>query len=143
MGMTLNRRGGPMGEMNVVPLIDILLVLLIIFMIIQPPPKSRGLEAEIPQQATQQSERPEPSVETVVVSITRSGELNINQEPTDWDHLGGRLAEIFARRATRVAFVHGESELQFQQVARAIDIMRSAGVDRIGLLPASVGAATR
>lgn len=139
MGISMGSGSGPQSEMNVVPLIDILLVLIIIFMVISPiTPK--GLNAEIPQPDAKPQEQTEPAPETVVLSITANGDLSINRRPTDWDRLGSDLTEIFKARATRVAFVWGAPELEFREVARAIGIMRDAGIDRVGLLPASFGA---
>ncbi len=60
----------------------------------------------------------------------------INQEPSDWSALGRRLSEIFKERADKVAFVKGAEEIPFAQVARAIDIMRTAGIDHVGLITA-------
>ena len=139
MGITLGGGKGPQAEMNVVPLIDILLVLIIIFMVITPT-TPQGLNAEAPQPDPNPPQEVQPEI--VVISIAKSGEVTINQQATDWDHLGDRLGEIFKRRATRVAFVWGEPEVEFREVARAIDIMRGAGIDRVGLLPASFGAPT-
>ncbi len=134
MGMTVGNRKGIMAEMNVVPLIDVLLVLLIIFLVITPlTPK--GLEALIPQ--------PNPDVApgsprqldpTIVVQVASEGRVLINQQEIGWERLGPRLAEIFKQRGQRVAFVQGNESVQFLEVARAIDIMRTAGVESVGLL---------
>ena len=136
MGIMLSSGKGPVSEMNVVPLIDILLVLLIIFMVITPMVPT-GLPAEAPQPDPRQ-EAPPPD-EAVVVWIARSGQLRINREDTDWDKLGPQLKQIFRTRGNRVAFVWSDSEVQFREVARAIDVMRGSGIDRVGLLPASFG----
>lgn len=133
MGIALGSGKGPVSEMNVVPLIDILLVLLIIFMVITPTTPT-GLAAEAPQ--ADRRAGPPPDTGFVVVSISRSGQLRINQEETSWENIGPQLEAIFKNRATRVAFVWGDSEVEFREVARAIDIMRSSGVERVGLLPA-------
>jgi len=122
--------------MNVVPLIDILLVLIIIFMVITPT-IPLGLDAEAPQ--TQERTSVEPPVEAVVVWISRTGEVRVNQEATGWEQLGGRLEEIFKPRATRVAFVWGDPTVEFREVTRAIDVMRDAGIERVGLLPGAFG----
>ncbi len=136
MAIALGGKKSLLAEMNVVPLIDILLVLLIIFMVITPTAPA-GLAAEAPQ--SDQRAAPTQPEDAVVVWITENGQLRINQEETDWGHLGPRLEEIFKSRAQKVAFVWSGPQIQFQEVARVIDIMRSAGVDRVGLLPASFG----
>ncbi len=64
----------------------------------------------------------------------------INQDETSWDELGPRLDDIFKLRAEKVAFVKGDDAVDFGQVARAIDIMRGAGIDSVGLITAKVEA---
>jgi len=131
MGMMVGGNRGTVSEMNVVPLIDILLVLLVIFMILTP--LSTGLDARIPQQSTQ----PEPhsNRETVVVvQVLADGTLRINQEPVEFQDLGARLCDIFKMRAERVAFIHGENAVEFSAVAQVIDVMHAAGIASVGLL---------
>jgi biopolymer transport protein ExbD len=141
MGITLSRGKGPLADMNVVPLIDILLVLLIIFMVISPK-TPLGLDAEAPQNREDASQTPpEPDPLTVVISLSADGKLSINQEEATWETMGARLEEIFKSRATRVAFIWAEPDVQFQEMARAISIMRSSGIERVGLLPAEFGRA--
>jgi len=130
MGMSVGGgKRGIVSEMNVVPLIDILLVLLVIFMII--PHSQVGLPAVLPQPSSTVSE-PEPEV--VVVQVLADGTLRINQEPVEWDTLRTRLDEIFKLRASRVAFFRGDGEVKFQVVARVIEIMHTAGITAVGLL---------
>jgi len=128
--MLVGKRG-IVSDMNVVPLIDILLVLLVIFMIIQA--HSVGLEALIPQQSTQP---PDKAVidEVVVIQVLADGTLQINQEPVSWDRLGSRIEEIFKLRATRVAFIRGDQPVEFGVVAKVIDIMHTSGIASVGLL---------
>jgi biopolymer transport protein TolR len=129
MGVVGGKRG-IVSEMNVVPLIDILLVLLVIFMII--PHHQKGLQAVLPQQ----SERQEPEVpaEIIVVEITSDGAVRINQSAVQPDQLGARLQEIFALRPDRVAFLQADRSLEFQAVAQVLDLMHTAGAAPIGLL---------
>ncbi len=75
---------------------------------------------------------------TIVVQVFSDGTLKINDESTTWDGLGPRLEDIFKDRAEKVAFVKGDDTAQFFEVARAIDIMRSSGIDNVGLLTAKM-----
>jgi biopolymer transport protein TolR len=139
MGMeTAAKKGGPTASMNVVPLIDILLVLLIIFMVITPlTPK--GLDARIPQPSHDTVE-PAAKYKVVVVQVLANNHIRINQDPATWDDLGQQLNRIFKLRAEKVAFVEGGDTIVFADVARAIDLMRSSGVEKVGLMTATVGA---
>ncbi|MEQ1472414.1 MAG: biopolymer transporter ExbD [Candidatus Acidiferrum sp.] len=132
-------KGGAMAEMNVVPLIDILLVLLIIFMVITPlTPK--GLDTLVPQPNPNKDQNQEMNDKTVVVQVAQNGKLKINSEDTTWDNLGPRMEQIFKDRAEKVAFVKGENDVLFMDVARAIDVMRGSGIDKVGLITAKLEA---
>ena len=139
MGMEVGSKKGSIASMNVVPLIDILLVLLIIFMVITPlTPK--GLDALVPQPAPPNTQNKNIEAKTIVVQVLDNNQLKINEDAADWDNLGARLSDIFKLRAEKVAFVKGDDNVVFAQVARAIDIMRNSGVDKVGLITAKLEA---
>ena len=141
MGMDVGgKKGGSMASMNVVPLIDILLVLLIIFMVITPlTPK--GLDALVPQPAPpNQQNQKDIQAKTIVVQVMSDNKLKINEDDATWDTLGPRLNDIFKLRAEKVAFVKGDDDVIFAQVAHAIDVMRSSGIDKVGLITAKLEA---
>jgi biopolymer transport protein ExbD len=139
MGMMVGSGKGSLSEPNIVPLIDVLLVLIIIFMVITPT-MPQGLDARIPQ-ATQPTD-PDKDIPSaaIVVQVTSGGNLLINQDKVSWDRLGPRLEDIFKQRAEKAAFVKGDDSVEFADVARAIDIMRGAGIDNVGLITANLPA---
>ncbi len=140
MGIQIGEKKTSMSEPNIVPLIDILLVLLIIFMVITPT-TPKGLDAQVPQPAPpNQKENPELLAKTIVVQVNADGSVKINQTQVSWDQLGPRLEDIFKQRAEKVAFIKGDDSVQFYQVARAIDIMHNAGIDKVGLITAKIEA---
>ncbi|HXN17090.1 MAG TPA: biopolymer transporter ExbD [Candidatus Binatus sp.] len=129
-----------MSEPNIVPLIDVLLVLIIIFMVITPT-VPQGLDTLVPQPSPPNvKENPDVLAKTIVVQVLANGKVMINQDETSWDDLGPRLDDIFKLRAEKVAFVKGDDAVDFGQVARAIDVMRGAGIDSVGLITAKVEA---
>ena len=139
MGMSVGGHGGPKSDINMTPMIDVLLVLIIIFMVITPlTPK--GLEALVPQPPPPGQKQNASDQRTVVIVIDANHHYSINSEDTDEQHMGDRLTEIFKTRAERVVFVKGDPSLEFSWVAKAIDIAHGAGIDKVGLMTAKVEA---
>jgi len=139
MGMAVGENKGVLSEPNVVPLIDVLLVLIIIFMVITPRTPS-GLKTLVPQPTPPDAHQPPPDSRTIVVQVLAGGKVMINQDETNWGQLGTRLFDIFKERADKIAFVKGDENVPFEQVARAIDIMRGSGIDHVGLITAKIEA---
>ena len=140
MGMEVGGSGSQMSSPNIVPMIDILLVLIIIFMVITPlTPK--GLDTLVPQPSPPgQQVNQDLLNKTVVVQVAMGGRLKINNENANWETLGPRMETIFKDRAEKVAFVKGDNDVLFMDVARAIDIMKEAGIDKVGLITAKLEA---
>ena len=144
MGMAIGGKSGQTCDMNVTPLIDVLLVLLIIFMVITPlTPK--GLDALVPQPPPPNAPKNESNDRTIVVQVIDRGPgqtpgVKINQDDVTWDTLQGRLTDIFKTRAEKVMFVKGDDNIPFADVANVIDIGHASGVDKVGLITAKIEA---
>jgi biopolymer transport protein TolR len=139
MAMSIGGSGASAPQMNVTPLIDVLLVLIIIFMVIVAESKEKGLEAQIPQPPAHPDSAP-PIIRTIVIQLAETKpdampDLKINEQPVSWNDLKPQLADIFKTRAEKVAFVQGDDTVDFEYVADVIDTARAAGVERVGLLP--------
>jgi biopolymer transport protein ExbD len=143
--------GGPFStgpKMNVTPLIDVLLVLIIVFLLVVVEQRPVGLQTEIPQPNPNDHSIPPPQ-RTIVINIhharpaaersqtqaqSEHPQVMVNEEAVEWDHLRERLREIYAIRVERVAYVEADDDIDFQDVADVIAIARIAGVDLVGLL---------
>ena len=139
MSMAVGGGGSVKSDINMTPMIDVLLVLIIIFMVITPlTPK--GLEALVPQPPPPGQKANESDLRTVVITLDANHNMAVNSEAIDEARLGNRLEEIFKTRAERVVFVKADGSIDFQYVARAIDIAHGAGIDKVGLMTAKVEA---
>ena len=134
--------GGPSStgpKMNVTPLIDVLLVLIIVFMVVVIEQRPTGLQTELPQSNTRDPSIPPPQ-RTIVIQIRHAKpgaehpQVMVNEEAVEWDHLRERLCDNFAIRVERIAYVEADNDIDFQDVADVIAVARIAGVDRVGLL---------
>jgi biopolymer transport protein TolR len=133
-------------KMNVTPLIDVLLVLIIVFMVVVIEQRPTGLQTELPQQPKSTDPTIPPPQTTIVIQIhgakpkadgshqAEHPQVMVNEEAVEWDHLRERLRDIFAIRVERIAYVEADNDIDFQDVADVIAIARIAGVDRVGLL---------
>ena len=129
-----SRTAGPKSDINITPYIDILLVLLIIFMVIQPTTQY-DLRARVPEKPPE--DLPENVVvksDAIVVAVSLDGEISINQDPVSLNQLGTRLFDIYSARANKNLFVQAHDELPFGTVIRVIDLAKGAGVGDIGLM---------
>ena len=133
MAMNLGGGHGPQATINVTPMIDVLLVLLIIFMAITPS-RTVGLPAHAPQPAPA-TQAPQPQPNMVVAVVRHGGIVEINHQSVPIGELARRLTAIFGGVRLATLFVDADRDLEFAHVARVIDIARGAGVSQIGLMP--------
>ena len=143
MAMSMGGGGSSMSEINVTPMIDVLLVLLIIFMVIVPV-TPKGLDALVPQPPKNPQHQDQPNDRTIVVQVIyRPGQqpsYKINETDVLHSDLQAKLTDIYANRAERVMFVRGDDDVNFAYIADVIDIGRAANVDHIGLMTPKIQA---
>jgi biopolymer transport protein TolR len=142
MAFSTGGRGPFQGQMNVTPLIDVLLVLIIVFMVVESMTKDKGLETQVPQPPPPSANSTPPPDRTIVLQVVWTGtdkqpSLRINQQNVSWAELQPRLNDIYKQRAEKVAFVKGDDDVNFEYVAQVIDLAHGAGVDRVGLMTRS------
>lgn len=138
MAFSSSSRGSFGAQINVTPLIDVLLTLIVMFMLVVSMDKEFQEKAQIPQPDQKQTAS-EGQSRTIVIQIVATGEeaqpeVKINHEDVPWENLEARLMQIYLTRAEKVAFVRGDADVDFQYVAEVIDVAHHAGVQRIGLL---------
>jgi biopolymer transport protein ExbD len=138
MSFSMAGKGARGPEINVTPLIDVLLTLIIVFMVVVSMDKEEGETAQIPQPDQKQTQNiSQPSTVVIQVVWTKDNQpptVKINQDDVKWEDLEQRLAEICLKRAEKVVFVRGDNDVDFQYVADVIDVAHHAGVQRVGLL---------
>ena len=139
MSFSMAGRGARGPEINITPLIDVLLTLIIVFMVVVSMDKDQGETAQIPQPNQKQTANiSQPRTVVIQVVWTKDNQpptVKINQDDVSWADLERRLGEIYLKRAERVVFVRGDADIDFQYVADVIDVAHHAGVQRVGLLP--------
>jgi biopolymer transport protein TolR len=141
MSMMVGARGTRSSEINVTPLIDVLLVLLIIFMVVRPE-VNQGEQTQIPQPTSENLAQ--SPLAPIIIQLKDVGESKrpdlqiitqeINTQAVRWDELEATLRAIYEKREDRVAFIKGDPDVEFEYVAQAVDITHRAGADRVGLL---------
>ena len=140
MSMAVGGSGGARADINVTPLIDVLLVLLIIFMVITPL-TPHGLDTLVPQPPPPNQPPPPPDRDpTVVVEVAKDGSMKINGADIQESDLQAKLEGIFKTRATKVVFVKGDPDVDYRYVAQAIDDSKGAGLDKVGIMTPKVEA---
>jgi biopolymer transport protein TolR len=129
------RKGGSISEINMTPMIDVLLVLLIIFMVVQQG-LQRGLSVQVPPPRDERPTQP-PQPDNLVLELRPDGRYLLNQQPVSRERLAQDLGAVFEGRARKVLFVKGAETLPYGEVVGAVDAGREAGVQVVGLVPRS------
>ena len=138
MAMAMGGKGGQSCVINVTPLIDVLLTLIIVFMVVVSMDQEYQEKVQMPQPDKKPAAEGK-QLRTIVIQVVWTTEdqppmVKINQEDVRWEDLEMRLAQIYLKRAEKVAFVRGDADVDFQYVADVIDLAHHAGVQRVGLL---------
>jgi biopolymer transport protein ExbD len=125
---------GTMKDINVTPVIDVMLVLLIIFMVVTPLTQA-GHDVELPESADDLREDQEPDPNQLVLDIDEAGQVTINKQPVSWDELPLRIRDIFETRADKTLFLRAAPNLKYGEVVAVLDVARGNGVERVGIVP--------
>jgi biopolymer transport protein TolR len=132
------KKGGPQSDINMTPMIDVLLVLLIIFMVVQQG-LQRGLSVQVPPVKKEEASQAQ-NIDQIVLEVRPGPQYFINQQPVPASALETTVRQIFAPRPRKIIFVKGSENLRYGDVVYAIDATRAAGVTIVGLVPRAEGA---
>ena len=132
MGMDLGGGGGPKSEINVTPLVDVVLVLLIIFMVVQPL-LQMGYDVQVPPNAQPNQPQPPPS-DMIIISLTATNEVYLNKEKVDRGNLPIRVSELLRNRGSKVVFFSAEDSVKYEDAMKIMDVVKNNGAKNIGIV---------
>lgn len=130
-----NDSNGPVAEINITPLVDVMLVLLVIFMVTAPMMES-GVAIRLPKASAKALPK---DAKPVTVSLTKETRVFVDKEEVPYSKLAGRLKEIFKGKKHKEVFIRADMELSYGVVAKTMAVIKNAGIDRIGLVTLPAG----
>lgn len=130
LGSRESRDRAVMSQINVTPLVDVMLVLLVIFMITAPM-MQQGVQVNLPKA---DAKALSPQEETVVVSMEKSGRMFINKTPVAFGEMRGKLTDLFAGKTKKEVFLKADQEVPYGQVVKAMAEIKGAGIERLGMV---------
>ncbi len=133
MGMDLGGGGGPKSEINVTPLVDVVLVLLIIFMVVQPL-LQMGYDVQVPPNAPPTTTPQPPPPDMIIISLTATNEVYLNKEKVDRGNLPIRVSELLRNRGSKVVFFSAEDSCKYEDAMKVMDVVRNNGAKNIGIV---------
>ena len=133
MGMDLGGGGGPKSEINVTPLVDVVLVLLIIFMVVQPL-LQMGYDVQVPPNAPPTTTPQPPPSDMIIISLTATNEVYLNKEKVDRGNLPIRVSELLRNRGSKVVFFSAEDSVKYEDAMKIMDVVKNNGAKNIGIV---------